>query len=219
MDSRQHQGGEGIKEMDREDGKAALTTGSGEDMGAGVRDDQEGGTTGASSMTGGETGGARSPDARESSAAADAVRPGGNRGSNADGDMGAIGMSSAEPGPMGKGGGDEAGSFGGGGGGSQDSSYSGGGNFTGADSPAGENAQLNAGGQGQGDDLADRLGGEPRGAGMTGGGAVSGDRSPGRSEVDANRAGAAGYVPDPGSPGGMGGKAPGGVSPVQKDGG
>lgn len=52
------------------------------------------------------------------------------------------------------------------------------------------------------------------GSGLGGGGSVSGDRGAGRSE---SGAGSAPYTPDPGSPGGMSGRSPGGVSPIQKD--
>lgn len=81
--------------------------------------------------------------------------------------------------------------------------------------------------QGQGDDLADALGG---GEGETGagiaGGAASGDASAGRSEGGGGAASGLGGA-DAGSPGGMGGvgvaggtgtgRPPGGVSPLQND--
>lgn len=101
------------------------------------------------------------------------------------------------------------------------------GRVVGPDSPAGADLELSAGGEGQGDDLADRLGGdEGRGTGITGAGAASGDTDAGRSErTEASPAGTAGAgEPDAGSPGGMGGvrqqggtragRPPGGVSPM-----
>jgi hypothetical protein len=77
--------------------------------------------------------------------------------------------------------------------------------------------------QGQGDDLADSLGGgETGGAGATGAGSASGDASATRSEGGGGT-GLGGI--DAGSPGGMGGvharggtgtgRPPGGVSPVE----
>ena len=103
------------------------------------------------------------------------------------------------------------------------------GNVTGADSPPGSDVQLDAGGQGQGDDLADRLGGgEGRGAGMSDAGGATGSMDSSSSEAGGTSApGAAGAGgPDAGSPGGMGGvnarsgatgtgRPPGGVSPMQ----
>lgn len=64
-------------------------------------------------------------------------------------------------------------------------------------------------------------GGEGSRSGLTGSAAVSGDMSAGRSEMT-SRPAAAGYTPDAGAPGGMGGvrgsgKAPGGVSPILKE--
>ena len=99
--------------------------------------------------------------------------------------------------------------------GSQDSNYAGGGRVVGQDSPAGEEADLDVC-EGQGDDLADRLGSEGGGSGFIGSGA-SGDASAGRSE-SANEGGpASGFTPDAGSPGGMGGKSTGGVSPIEDE--
>jgi hypothetical protein len=86
--------------------------------------------------------------------------------------------------------------------------------------------ETDAGGEGQGDDLANALGGggSATGAGMTGAGAATGDASAMRSE-GGGAAGAAGLGgTDAGSPGGMGGvgasggtgtgRPPGGVSPL-----
>lgn len=104
------------------------------------------------------------------------------------------------------------------------------GNLTGPDSPAGEGAAGDAGGEGQGDDLANRLGGsEGSGAGTSGAGAATGDMDADRSEAsDDSASGTAGAGgADAGSPGGMGGvrsqggasggsdRPPGGVSPMQ----
>ena len=101
--------------------------------------------------------------------------------------------------------------------------YNDSGNLTGPDSPAGEAAARQSDGQGQGDDLADRLGGgEGRGTGMSGAGAVPGDMRADRSEEDEERPIAEGIGDDPGAPGGMGGararpagigRPPGGNSP------
>lgn len=100
------------------------------------------------------------------------------------------------------------------------------GNLTGPDSPAGEKADLDAHGEGQGDDLANRLGGgQGRGVGLSGGGAATGDMSAASSErADA---GEEPVATDPGGPGGMGGvrsaggtgigRPPGGVSPIQAE--
>ncbi len=215
MDAKQHQGGEALKDLGAEEAKAMLTTGSGEDNGAGVDDDQEGGTTGASSMTGGDYAGARSPEANGSDAS-----PAGRPGGAAAPDQGAIGTSSARPGPMGPGGGDGAGDQGGGSGSLGTGTYNQAGNVTGPDSPGGEAGE--AAGEAQGDDLANRLGGgEGSRSGLTGSAAVSGDMRAGRSEMT-GRPAAAGYTPDAGSPGGMGGvrgagKSPGGVSPILKE--
>lgn len=98
--------------------------------------------------------------------------------------------------------------------GSQDSSYAGGGRVVGHDSPAGEDAALDVR-EGQGDDLADRVGGD--GGAFIGSGARSGDASAGRSEDTSESGPAAGYTPDAGSPGGMGGKSAGGVSPIEDE--
>lgn len=91
-------------------------------------------------------------------------------------------------------------------------------------SPAGDSFMLNQG-EGQGDDLADRLGGgEGRGTGMSGGGAATGAMDDDRSEPDAP---VESLAPSAGDPGGMGGvraqggtgtgRPPGGTSPVQAD--
>jgi hypothetical protein len=76
--------------------------------------------------------------------------------------------------------------------------------------------------RGQGDDLADRLGGEGGGAGLADSGAATGDERAARSETGSGN-GLGGT--DAGSPGGMGGvraaggtgtgRPPGGVSPVE----
>ena len=97
-----------------------------------------------------------------------------------------------------------------------------GGNLTGPDSPAGLDAARSATGEGQGDDLVNRLGGERTEAGLSGAGAATGDTSAGRSEPAEP---AEPSAPDAGSPGGMGGvhaqggtrtnRPAGGVSPVQ----
>ena len=96
------------------------------------------------------------------------------------------------------------------------------GDLTGPDSPAGLDAARSATGEGQGDDLVNRLGGERTEAGLSGAGAATGDMSAGRSEPDEP---AEPIAPDGGSPGGMGGvhaqggtgteRPAGGVSPVQ----
>lgn len=96
------------------------------------------------------------------------------------------------------------------------------GNLTGPDSPAGSDASHDATGEGQGDDLVNRLGGERTEAGLSGAGAATGDTSAGRSEP---AEAAEPIAPDAGSPGGMGGvhaqggtgtdRPAGGVSPVQ----
>lgn len=96
------------------------------------------------------------------------------------------------------------------------------GNLTGPDSPAGSDATSSASGEGQGDDLVARLGGERTRGGLGGAGAATGDASAGRSEPAEQ---AEPIAPDAGSPGGMGGvhaqggtgaeRPAGGVSPVQ----
>ncbi|HEX8214382.1 MAG TPA: hypothetical protein VF582_02805 [Allosphingosinicella sp.] len=101
------------------------------------------------------------------------------------------------------------------------------GNLTGPDSPAGDRAASDSGGQGQGDDLADRLGGgEGGGAGTSGAGAATGDMDADASEASGAQASGTGGT-DAGSPGGMGGvrsqsgasggsgRPPGGVSPME----
>lgn len=208
MNAKQHQGGEGLQDIDADGAGAMLKTGNSEDSGAGVDDDQEGGTTGSASMTGGDQRGVRSPDAPDFGGG---VHAAGRWGSNVEGEMAPLDARSAEPGPMGAGGGAQ----GGGSGSHGTGTYNQAGDLTGPDGP-GDAAE----GEGQGDDLANRLGGgEDARGGMAGAAAVSGDQSAGRSE---GGGGPAGYVPDAGSPGGMGGvsgrgKAPGGVSPILKD--
>jgi hypothetical protein len=101
------------------------------------------------------------------------------------------------------------------------------GDVTGPDSPAGEAAKL--GGEAQGDDLANRLGGgDDTRSGLSGAGAATGDMDADRSEpsgVSAQDAAGAGG-PSAGDVGGMGGvrghtagsgRPPGGVSPIQAE--
>ena len=96
--------------------------------------------------------------------------------------------------------------------------------MTGPDSPAGDGFMLNQSG-GQGDDLANRLGGdEGRGTGMSGGGAATGAMDADRSEPAAASGSGAPSGGDPGGMGGVGarggtgtGRPPGGVSPIQAD--
>jgi hypothetical protein len=222
MDDKQHHGGDNLKDLDRDQANATLPVGDGEDSGAGVKDDQEGGSTQATSMSDGPAiplapgqRSADSPEAREGGPEADAARPGGRREGAAADEQGPIGMSSAEPGPQGPGGGGQPG--GPGSGGSQNSGYSADGRLVGHDSPAGEDARLEVE-EGQGDDLAQRLGGGERsGAGLSGSGAVSGDMSAGRSEKTSEGGPATGFTPDAGSPGGMGGKSAGGASPIEDE--
>jgi hypothetical protein len=190
----------------------------------GIKDDLEGGTTGATSMTDG--------DWRElnsgQSAGENEARLGGRPGGPAEADQGAIGLGTVGGSPSGEAGGDMPsgpganGSLGSG-------TYNERGNLTGPDSPAGENFMFTPG-EGQGDDLANQLGGgEGRGTGMTGGGAATGAHDADRSRPDPESAlGSAGAgAPSGGDPGGMGGvhagggtgtgRPPGGVSPVQAD--
>lgn len=112
-----------------------------------------------------------------------------------------------------------------GGNGTRDATYNDQGDLTGADSPAGEQAAQPEAGQGQGDDLADRLGDEAgTGAAIPLGRAGSGNLEAGRSEEIRDAAPAAGTGDDAGAPGGMGGpegrtgnvqdRPPGGGSPV-----
>jgi hypothetical protein len=111
-----------------------------------------------------------------------------------------------------------------GGGGSLGATYDDTGDLNGPDSPAGGDAAARAPQQGQGDDLAGRLGGgEGRGAGASGD-PGAGDLGAGSSEESAARPAAAGIGEDPGGPGGMGGagaaggtgtgRPPGGLSPI-----
>ena len=99
------------------------------------------------------------------------------------------------------------------------------GDLTGPDSPAGEQAAQPQAGEGQGDDLADRLGGDAgTGAAIPLGRAGSGDMDDGSSEATGADAPASGTGDDAGAPGGMGGvhgrtgnaqdRPPGGSSPV-----
>ena len=93
--------------------------------------------------------------------------------------------------------------------------------------PDGQTSNEAVPGQGQGDDSANRLGGDQgRGTGMAGGGSVTGDLSASSSEADEERPSAAGTGSDPGAPGGMGGvraagsgtgRPPGGSSPMSED--
>jgi len=191
----------------------------------GIKDDLEGGTTGATSQTDGDWSVANTGGSRNEAA------PGGRRGGASEDDLGPIGMESATPGPQGASGEGDIqrgpaanGTFGTG-------TYDTRGDVTGPDSPAGADFDPQAsGGEGQGDDLANRLGGGGTRSGVTGAGAATGAMDAGRSErTDAsaqNATGAGG--PDAGSPGGMGGvhaksgatgtgRPPGGVSPMQMD--
>jgi hypothetical protein len=144
-------------------------------------------------------------------------------------ELGPIGMESASGSPTGEsGGGAERGPAAEGSMGS--GTYNERGKVTGPDSPAGSDASLQVDeGEGQGDDLANRLGGdEGTGTGMTGAGSATGDMNADRSERTAasaqNAAGAGG--PSAGDVGGMGGvrghtaassRPPGGESPLQND--
>jgi hypothetical protein len=191
---------------------------------AGVRDGLEGGTTGSTSMTGGDR---NDPSYGQSSSQSGASPAG--QVSPAGDDMRPLDPGSVGGSPVGEaGGGDETGP--GGQGSLASGTYNERGNVTGPDSPAGAGSAGASAGQGQGDDLANRLGGgDNAGAGLSGAGAASGDMSADRSEVTDNVAktafGAGG--PDAGSPGGMGGvraqggtgtgRPPGGVSPVQNE--
>jgi hypothetical protein len=98
----------------------------------------------------------------------------------------------------------------------------------GADTPIASNSADDTGGlatsgEGQGDDLSNRLGGTGPGAGMSGASAATGDMSAGRSEADDDAPET--NAPGGGDPGGMGGLATrgsrstagGGVSPIQRD--
>lgn len=99
-----------------------------------------------------------------------------------------------------------------------------GGGTSGTGGIEGPTAKGQSGGGGQGDDLADALGGSDSRAGMSGAGAETGDMSAGRSEGPRGSGAGAGG-PGGGDPGGMGGiatrgsesTAGGGVSPIQKD--
>lgn len=174
------------------------------------------GATGASSMNDGEQPGA----APEPPAGDNPQRLGGRPGSPASADTAPVGLESARPGPVGPGGGERAS---GGGGSLAASTYNDRGDVTGPDSEGGTATSIQSG-AGQGDDLANRLGGgEGRGAGMTGGGAATGDAQAERSESSARDSIGAG-APSGGDPGGMGGvrvqggtgtgRPPGGVSPL-----
>lgn len=99
------------------------------------------------------------------------------------------------------------------------------GNVTGPDSPAGDELAQGPQGEGQGDDLANRLGGgEAESGALFGDRAASGDMRAGRSEPA--DAGDPSIGPSAGDVGGMGGvhghtagtgRPPGGMSPVQPD--
>ncbi len=208
----------------QEDANAILTTGAdggtargaegrgategGGTMRGGVKDDLEGGTTGATSMTGGDRSEAATgmsgsgPDNERRAQAA----PGGKT-SPAGEDMAPIGRESVGGSPAGESGDGESidpasnGSFGSG-------TYNTRGNLTGPDSPAGADVKPDARGEGQGDDLANRVGGgEGTRTGLTGAGAASGDMNADRSEDTSasaqNAAGAGGA--SAGDVGGMGG--------------
>ncbi len=183
-------------------------------------DDQRG--TGATSMTDGERGQASTGQPGGDNGA----RPGGRPGGPARADQAPLEPRTASPGPIGESGGGLA--SGSGANGSLGSgTYNERGDVTGPDSPAGQGAGQVPEGAGQGDDLANRLGGDAgRGAGLTGAGAASGSLDADRSErtgASAQSAAGAGG-PSAGDPGGMGGagasggtgmgRPPGGVSPV-----
>ena len=226
--------------QDADDAQAVLTTGANESagrspdgrsaaegggfVGAGVKDDLEGGATGATSMTGGDWSDASSGQPGPGNDAS----PGG-RTSPAGEALGPIGMESANGGPNSDSiradanGPAAEGSFGSG-------TYNERGNVTGPDSPAGSDAALySAEGEAQGDDLANRLGGgDNTRTGLTGAGAATGDMRADRSETSGasapTAAGAGG--PSAGDVGGMGGvrghtagslRPPGGQSPLQND--
>jgi hypothetical protein len=153
----------------------------------------------------------------------------GGRTSPAGEELGPIGMESAGGSPTGESGsgapsGPAAeGSFASG-------TYNERGNVTGPDSPAGSDASLaSAEGEGQGDDLANRIGGGDNArTGLSGAGAATGDMGADRSErsnASAQDASGAGG-PSAGDVGGMGGvrghtaassRPPGGESPLQHD--
>lgn len=206
-----------------DDPKAVLTTGDGENEGAGAKDDLEGGTTGAASMTGGDrSSGTIAGDGARSDAA-----PGG-RTSPAGEELGPIGTDSYGGSPAGESGG--GGSIGPASNGSFASgTYNERGNVTGPDSPSGPDFSGDAAGEGQGDDLANRLGGgDGTRTGLSGAGAASGDMRADRSErSDRSPQEAAGTgAPSAGDVGGMGGvrghtgassRPPGGVSPLKAE--
>jgi hypothetical protein len=191
---------------------------------AGVSDDLEGGTTGSASMTGGDR---NDPSYRQSSSAGGASPAG--RVSPAGDDMPPLEPGSVGGSPVGEaGGGIETGP--GGQGSFASGTYNERGDVTGPGSPAGSIAAGASAEQGQGDDLANRLGGgDNAGTGLSGAGAASGDMGADRSEASGASAQTASGVggPDGGSPGGMGGvraqggtgtgRPPGGVSPVQNE--
>jgi hypothetical protein len=193
---KQHHGGDELKDLSSSDANAILTEAPAEGAGPG-RD--EGG------LIGREASGEASPGGRRNVGAAGDDLP--------QNDMRSVGSSpSGEP----EGSAQE--------GSSGASTYNDRGRVVGPDSPGGDISREASGGQG--DDLANRLGGgEGGGAGLNANGA-SGDMSATSAdptdEDDLLRAGSAG--PDAGSPGGMGGvrsrpdasgRPPGGVSPVQ----
>lgn len=203
------------------DAKGTDANEGGGGMRGGVKDDLEGGTTGAASMTGGGQDQASTAQTGRQSEAFPASRT-----SPAGDDMRPLEAGSVDGSPVGGSGGAPAGP--GGQGSFASGTYNERGDVTGPDSPAGEAAGRFAAGEGQGDDLANRLGGgENARTGLTGAGAASGDMDADRSEgIDASTQNAAGTGgPDAGSPGGMGGvraqggtgtgRPPGGVSPIQ----
>lgn len=190
----------------------------------GVKDDLEGGTTGATSMTGGDRdqGSAGGSGARSDASPAGRTSPAGD-------DMRPLDMGSVGGSPVGESGGGAATGLGGQGS-FASGTYNERGNVTGPDSLAGEAADRVAAGNDQGDDLANRMGsGENARTGLTGAGAATGamnaDRSEGTGAFAQDAAGAGGT--DAGSPGGMGGvraqggtgtgRPPGGVSPLQNE--
>jgi hypothetical protein len=173
--------------------------------------------TGATSMTDGE----RSQASSGIFGGSNPARPGGLSDGPTGADTQAPGMESATPGPIGPGGGAEG--AGTGGQGSLGSgTYNERGDLTGPDSPAGPGTGQVPEGAGQGDDLANRLGGgSGRGTGLTGAGAATGDMGADRSEATGS---ATINPPSAGDPGGMGGvhakggsgtgRPPGGSSPL-----
>jgi hypothetical protein len=190
----------------------------------GIQDDSEGGTTGSTSMTDGDW---RDGTTGQPVGGGD-ERLGGRSGGPAEAELGGRdpGPTTTPPPSLQH----ESASGPGADGAYASGTYNERGDLTGPDSPAGQGGFMLRDGEGQGDDLADRLGGgEGRGTGMSGGGAATGSLDAERSRPDPESAlGSAGAgAPSGGDPGGMGGvhaqggtgtgRPPGGVSPVQAD--